>query len=230
MSLNKKLPLARGSPGVEIKYLKAGRNGDRIKNMTRALILVLVIALASSACSKAAATSTISPKPTTAAQTSAPPKTTPAAKASPTPTPTTITTPLARPATGKSQEITIALKAPGDVYSFVIYLVKGERFDLDWKFVANPQVGIRFMFTTPDGREMDAGSKPLNLPGHPLYDPSLPTQKIEEAVGSSVVIKVGQDPYCVEGYYSLVFTGSPTQSGIAYLRYDLAPPKETSAP
>jgi hypothetical protein len=184
----------------------------------------LILGLGSSACAKAGATSAPSPNPTTTVQTPASPKPS-TAKASPTPTPTTITTPLARPAAGKSQEITVSLKAPGDVYNFVIYLANGETFDLDWKFVANPQVGIRFMFTTPDGREMNAGSKPLNLAGHPLYDPSLPSQKIEEAVGSSVAIRVGQDPYCLEGYYSLVFTGNTAQSGTVYLRYDLAPSK-----
>ena len=80
------------------------------------------------------------------------------------------------------------------------------------------------MFTTPEGREMDAKLQPLNLPGHPLYDQNLPEQTPGEVVGSHVAIKVGQDQYCNGGYYTLVFSGSEAQSGTIYLRYALEPP------
>jgi hypothetical protein len=103
----------------------------------------------------------------------------------------------------------------------IIYLANGESLDLDWKYVSNPQVGILFMFTTPDGREMDAKSQPLNLTGHPLYDQNLPSQKLEAVVGSHVVINIGQDQYCNEGYYSLVFSRNSSQSGTVFLRYAL---------
>jgi len=103
----------------------------------------------------------------------------------------------------------------------IIYLANGESLDLDWKYVSNPQVGILFMFTTPDGREMDAKSQPLNLTGHPLYDQNLPSQKLEAVVGSHVVINIGQDQYCNEGYYSLVFFRNSSQSGTVFLRYAL---------
>ncbi len=116
------------------------------------------------------------------------------------------------------------LKAPANDHNLVIYLDKGETLDMDWKFVANPQAGIRFMFTTPEGREMNNDLQPLNLPGHPLYSPSMPSQKQEDMVGSHVVIKAGQDQYCSEGYYSLIFSGNPTQSGTVYVRYALVAP------
>jgi hypothetical protein len=32
---------------------------------------------------------------------------------------------------------------------------------------------------------------------------------------------VGKDKYCNEGYYSLIFSGGPSQSGMIYLRYTL---------
>jgi hypothetical protein len=128
---------------------------------------------------------------------------------------------MARPSAGKSQELVLALKVPANTYSLVIYLQKGETLDLDWKFVSDPQAGLGFMFTTPQGREMDAKAQPLNLPGHPLYDQNLSSQKLEEIVGSHLVINVGQDKYCDEGYYSLVFSGDPAQPGTVYLRYTL---------
>jgi hypothetical protein len=137
------------------------------------------------------------------------------------PNPVAVTTPIARPSAGKSQEITLNLKATADTYSLVIFLEKGEMFDLDWKFVSNPQVGIKIMFTTPEGREMDSKVQPLNLPGHPLYDKNSPSQKLEELVGSHLVINVGQDKYCDAGYYTLVIFRNPAQSGTVYLRYNI---------
>jgi hypothetical protein len=187
-------------------------------------MVILIFILGFSACSKTTASSTTPPNPTASVQTAA----TPTKPATPAPTPTTITTPLARPAAGKSQDLTFNLKSSGDVYNLVIYLANGETLDLDWKFVANPQVGIRFWFTAPDGREMNAKSQPLNLPGHPLYDPKLPSLDLQETVGTNVVIKVNQNSYFAEGYYNLVFTGSPAQSGTVYLRYDLALPPTPS--
>jgi hypothetical protein len=135
--------------------------------------------------------------------------------------PVAVTTPIARPSAGKSQEITLNLKATADTYNLVVFLENGEMFDLDWKFVSNPQVGINFMFTTPEGREMDSKARPLNLSGHPLYDKNSPSQKLEELVGSHLVINIGQDKYCDEGYYTLVFFRNPAQSGSVYLRYNL---------
>jgi hypothetical protein len=146
------------------------------------------------------------------------------AKPTPVATPVVVTTPIARPSAGKSQEINFILKAPDSTYSLVIFLYKGETLDLVWKFVANPQVGIDFKLTTPEGRELDSNLKSINLKGHPFYDQDLPDQSPEAAVGSSVIIKVGTDTYCNEGYYSLVFSGSPVQSGTVYMRYTLEPP------
>ena len=77
------------------------------------------------------------------------------------------------------------------------------------------------MFTTPEGREMDSKMQPINLPNHPLYDQNLPSQTPADIVGSHLIIKVGQDKYCNEGYYSLVFSGNAVQSGTVYLRYSL---------
>jgi hypothetical protein len=142
---------------------------------------------------------------------------------SPAAAPATATT-LARPSGGKPQELTFPLKLGNSVYSMVVFLASGETLDLDWKFVSTPQAGVRFMFTTPDGREMDAKSQPVNLPGHPLYDQNLPSQNLAEVVGSHVVIKVGQDKYCGDGYYSLIFYGNSAQAGTVYLRYVLETP------
>ncbi len=178
-------------------------------------MVILILGLGNLSCSSQAAKPTSSPGQTSSTQTST-------SKSGS--TPAGITTPLARPLAGKSQELTFALKAPTNMYSYVIYLASGETLDLDWKFVANPQAGIRFMFTTPEGREMDAKSQPINLPGHPLYDQSLATQKLEDVVGSHVEINVGQNKYCGEGYYSLIFSGNSTQSGTVYLRYTLIQP------
>jgi hypothetical protein len=144
-------------------------------------------------------------------------------KPGPSATPQVVTTSMARPAAGKSQEITFNLKAPDSSYSLVIFLENGETLDLDWKFVANRQVGINFMLTTPVGKELDANLKPINLAGHPFYDQKMPDQKPEPVVGSSVVIKVGSETYFNAGYYTLVFSGSPVQSGTVYLRYFLEP-------
>lgn len=145
-------------------------------------------------------------------------------KASLSATPQAVTTSMARPASGKSQEITFNLKAPDSSYSLVIFLENGETLDLDWKFVANRQAGINFMLTTPIGKELDANLKPINLAGHPFYDQKLPDQKPEAVVGSSVAIKVGSETYFNAGYYTLVFSASPVQSGTIYLRYSLLPP------
>jgi hypothetical protein len=202
-----------------------------VKKLILALVLVFVLVSSTLGCSKPAASplsspsETNSPEPSTKTKStlSSTPSSTPS-KSGPSQTPTTITTPLVRPAAGKSQELTFTLKTPGDIYNLVIYLANGETLDLDWKFVANPQVGIEFMFTTPDGREMDARSQPINLPGHPLYDPEIPSQNIEDAVGSNVVVKVSRNSYCHEGYYSMVFMGSSLQSGTLYIRYDLVQP------
>jgi len=178
-----------------------------------ASITVLALLLSSSGCM---ASTTSASLPTSG--TAAPAATTPNAAL------TAIATSIPRPSAGKPQELTITLKAPVNAYSLVIYLATGETLDLDWKFVANPQVGIRFMFTTPEGREMNDSSQPINLPGHPLYDQSLPSHDPGEVVGSNVSIEVGQNKYCGEGYYSLVFSANHGQSGTIYLRYALEPP------
>lgn len=192
-----------------------------MKNFIWALILILVIGglgCAGGAAPTSKSTSTATPSPTQSS-----PKAPPAVSKppSPSPTPVVVTTPMARPQPGKSQELTFLLKPPSSTYSLVIYLEKGETLELDWKFVSNPQAGINFMFTTPEGREMDARVQPLNISGHPLYDPNLPSQKTEELVGSNLAIKAGQDKYCSEGYYSLVFAGTQSQAGTVYLRYSL---------
>ena len=184
----------------------------RVKVARWASITVLALLLSSSGCVAGAATTSAS-LPTSG--TATPTRTTPSAAL------TAIATSLARPSAGKPQELTIALKAPVNAYSLVIYLANGETLDLDWKFVANPQVGIRFMFTTPEGREMNDSSQPINLPGHPLYDQSLPSHDPGEVVGSHVSIEVGQSKYCGEGYYSLVYSANHGQSGTIYLRYAL---------
>jgi hypothetical protein len=131
--------------------------------------------------------------------------------------------PMTKPAAGKSQDLTYVMKPPVNVYNGVIHLDNGETLDLDWKFVANPQVGIEFMVTTPEGREIDAKLHGINLPGHPFYDKNLPNQSPEKIVGSNVIIRVGQDEFCSEGYYSLVFSASPGQAGTIYLKYSLKP-------
>ena len=183
-----------------------------MKKILWALIVILVLVLSNLSCSKVAGKTTTS-STTIKTQTTANP--------SPNTTPTVMMTHITRPPAGKSQEFTFTLKAPAGVYNMVIYLAKGETLDLDWKFVSDPQEGLLFMFTTPEGREMDSQAQPINSPGQPLYDKSLPTQNPEAVVGSHVVIKVGQDKYCNEGYYTLVFSGSLSQSGTVYVRYDL---------
>jgi len=130
----------------------------------------------------------------------------------------TITT-LAPPSIGKAQEVTFNISKPSDSLDLVIFLTNGQTLDLDWKFVTSSDIGITFMFTTPEGMEMDTDSQPINLPGHPLYDPSLPTKEIKAAVGSHVIIDVGQNKYCDQGYYTMVFSGGSAQPGTLYLRY-----------
>lgn len=186
-----------------------------MKNVAWVLIVILILGLSNISCSTGAAKTTA---PSTASTASITVK--PGSSA----VPSAITTPIARPSGGKPQELTFTLKAPFNVYNMVIYLANGETLSLDWKFVANPQVAIYFTFTTPEGREMDANLQPINLPGHPLYDKNLPSKNPVEAVGSHVEINVGQDQYCDEGYYSLIFSGSPEQSGTVYLRYSLTSP------
>jgi hypothetical protein len=202
-----------------------------MKKITWLLIIIALFALYIGCSTTAVSTPKSSPAPKTQPQLSpgASPQNTAVvasitAKPAPVATPTVVTSPIARPAAGKSQEINFVLKAPDSTYSLVIFLNMGETLDLVWKFVANPQVGIDFKLTTPEGRELDSSLKPINLKGHPFYDQNQPDQSPEAAVGSSVIIKVGTDTYCNEGYYSLVFSGSHVQSGTVYMRYTLEPP------
>lgn len=136
---------------------------------------------------------------------------------------TAFATTLAKPAGGKAQEFTVPLKPPTGTYNMVIYLANGDTLDLDWKYVSSnsQQTGIRFMFSTPEGREMDAKLQPVNLAGHPFYDASLPSQKLEDAVGGHMEIKVGTDKYCNEGYFNLIYNVNSTQTGNIYLRYSV---------
>jgi hypothetical protein len=182
-------------------------------------LLVLIICILAISCSVCSGRTTSTPASTSAGS---PVPTDPQASSNrPKANPAPVATPMARPPAGKSQELKFGLQASADTYSLVVFLEQAETLDIDWKFVSSPQVGIGFMFTTPEGREMDSKLQPLNLPDHPLYDSNLPSQKIQEIVGSHVVINVGRDKYCGEGYYSLVFSGNPSQSGMVYLRYSL---------
>jgi hypothetical protein len=180
------------------------------------LVLALLLVLSSLSCVKAPVSSpAASPTITTQKTVSA------TSKATPTVTTVAVTTPLARPSAGKVQEFTFPLKSPANIYNLVIYLGSGEKLDLDWKFVSTPQSGINFMIATPEGRELNSKLQLINLLGHPLYDQNLPSQTQETAVGNNVVFQIGKDKYCNEGYYSLIFSASPSQAGTVYLRYSL---------
>jgi len=188
-----------------------------MKKIVLVLSIICLLAINGVACSVRAPSTAV---PTPSANTG--PANTNAGSSNPKTNPTAVATPMSRPQAGKSQELTFSLKASADTYSLVMFLEQGETLDIDWKFVSSPQAGINFMFTTPEGREMDSKLQPLNLPGHPLYDQGAPSQKVEALVGSHVVINVGETRYCIGGYYTLVFTGNSAQSGIVYLRYSLA--------
>jgi hypothetical protein len=183
-----------------------------MKKIAWMLLIVIVMAGNSIGCTQAAKSST---PPDTSSPVTPKPSSTSAG--------TVFATTLAKPAGGKAQEFTLPLKPPTGAYNMVIYLANGETLDLDWKYVASnsQQTPIRFMFSTPEGREMDAKLQPVNSAGHPFYDASLPGQKLEDAVGGHVEIKVGTDKYCNEGYYNLIYNVNATQTGNIYLRYSV---------
>jgi hypothetical protein len=182
-----------------------------------AFILTLVLILGNLGCAKPAAPLTPS------AVNTAPQAGSTAPKPGSTASTAALTTLLTRPITGKAQELSFILKPPSSTQNLVIRLEKGETLNLVWKFVANPQAGINFMLSTPEGRELDSNLKPINMKGHPFYDQNLPDQKPEAVVGDSITTRVGSDNYCVAGYYTLVFSGNLAQSGSVYLSYTLQP-------
>jgi hypothetical protein len=179
-----------------------------MKLITWMLVIIIILAGNSIGCSS---TSNKSPTPTG----------TGTAKATTSPTPTAFITKLSRPSGAKAQEYTCSLKPPTSVYNLAISLSNGETLGLDWKYVGTGQMGIRFIISTPEGRELNAKLQPYNLAGHPFYDTALPTQKLEEAVGGHLEINVGQDKYCGEGIYTLIYNTNSTQNGNIYLNYSL---------
>jgi hypothetical protein len=183
-------------------------------------MLIVIIALAGNSIGCSTSTKSTPAKPTS---TSAGSPTAGKASSSPPAIPAFMTK-LVRPTGGKVQEFTFALKPPTPAYNGVISLSNGETLDVDWKFVGTGGLGIRFVVSTPEGRELDAKLQPLNVAGHPFYDANLPTPKLEEAVGGHLEINAGQDKYCGEGIYTLIYNVSPGQTGNIYLSYSLITP------
>jgi hypothetical protein len=188
-------------------------------------IVLLLMALASvslaTGCSSRSSLTSSPPaitKASPATQVSMPPAPTPGIASGKATAPAA--TPLQRPPAGKPQELTLTLKQPANTFNGIIFLSNNETLLIDWKYLGGAGSGAYLMFTTPEGREMDANSKPLNIAGHPLYDANLPSQSPTEQWGGHSTIQVGKSNYCGEGYYNLVF--SAPQEGTIFLRYSLA--------